>query len=40
MSNPLGAGPYDPYASAYGPYGLRQVTTIPKDWFLLRLCEP
>jgi hypothetical protein len=35
MSVPLRSRPYDPYAYAYGPYGLRQVTVILRDWFLL-----
>jgi hypothetical protein len=37
MSDPLGAEPYDPYAGAYGPYGLIQIMIIPKYWFLLWL---
>jgi hypothetical protein len=32
--HPLGYGPYDPYAIAYGPYGLRRVTTALKKYFL------
>jgi hypothetical protein len=27
---PLGSGPYNPYAIAYGPYKLRRVTTTLK----------
>jgi hypothetical protein len=37
--HPLESEPYDPYADAYGPYGLRRVTTILKGYYLHWLRE-
>jgi hypothetical protein len=33
--HPLGSGPYDLYANAYGPYGLRHVIYQIKSKFII-----